>query len=125
MLATANKGKFGRAFGKNAGEWTRRVEISKEEILGSKRSIYGYIRTCSRYYNIIINLRFADEINGLAGVEEELLNKATTAYGKGRDQSREDKVDDNQQQWYQQRDQSKWTESSNNHKLQVPELNCI
>ena len=27
----------------NAGEWTRRVEISKEEIPGSKRSMYGYI----------------------------------------------------------------------------------
>ena len=28
-------------FGKNAGEWTRRVKISKEEIPGSKRSMYG------------------------------------------------------------------------------------
>ena len=26
----------------NAGEWTRRVETSKEEIPGSKRSMYGY-----------------------------------------------------------------------------------
>ena len=26
---------------KNAGEWTGRVEISKEEILGSKRSMRG------------------------------------------------------------------------------------
>ena len=32
MLATANTGKIGRGFGKNAGEWTRRVEIGKEEI---------------------------------------------------------------------------------------------
>ena len=38
MLAKANKGKkIGRGFGKNAGEWTGRVEISKEEIPGSKR----------------------------------------------------------------------------------------
>ena len=37
-----------RGFGKNAGEWTRRVEISKEEIPGSKRCIYGYILTYSR-----------------------------------------------------------------------------
>ena len=29
-------------FRKNAGEWTRRVQISKEEIPGSKRSMYGY-----------------------------------------------------------------------------------
>ena len=31
--------KFGRGFGKNAGEWTGRVEISKEELPGSKRSM--------------------------------------------------------------------------------------
>ena len=30
MLATANTGKIGRGFGKNAGEWTGRVEISKK-----------------------------------------------------------------------------------------------
>ena len=40
--------KNGRGFGKNAGEWTGRVEISKEEIPGSKRSMYGYILTYSR-----------------------------------------------------------------------------
>ena len=48
VLATANMGKIGRGFGKNAGEWTGRVEISKEEIPGSKRSMYGYILTYSR-----------------------------------------------------------------------------
>ena len=31
MLATANTGKIGRGFGKNAGEWTGSVVISKEE----------------------------------------------------------------------------------------------
>ena len=31
MLATANTGKIGRGFGKNADEWTGSVEISKEE----------------------------------------------------------------------------------------------
>ena len=35
-------------FWKNAGEWTGRVEISKEEIPGSKRSMYDYILTYSR-----------------------------------------------------------------------------
>ena len=49
VSATANTGKIGRGFGKNAGEWTGRVEISKEEIPGSKRSIYGYILTYSRF----------------------------------------------------------------------------
>ena len=41
-------GKFGRGFGKNAGEWTGRVEIRKEEIPSSKRSMSGYILTYSR-----------------------------------------------------------------------------
>ena len=41
MLATANTGKTGRDLGKNAGEWTGSVEISKEGIPGSKRSMYG------------------------------------------------------------------------------------
>ena len=48
MLATANTGKIGRGFGKYAGEWTGSIEISKEEISGSKRSMYGYILTYSR-----------------------------------------------------------------------------
>ena len=38
----------GRGFGKNASEWTGRVEISKENVPGSKRSMYGYIMTYSR-----------------------------------------------------------------------------
>ena len=48
VLATAKTGKIGRGFGQNAGEWTGRVEISKEEIPGSKRSMYGYILIYSR-----------------------------------------------------------------------------
>ena len=42
--------KFGRGFGKDAAEWTGRVKISKEEIPGRKRSMYGYILTYSRLY---------------------------------------------------------------------------
>ena len=46
MLATANTGKnLERFWKKNAGEWTGSVEISKKEIPGSKRSMYGYILT--------------------------------------------------------------------------------
>ena len=45
VLAKANTEETGRGFGKNAGEWTGRVEISKEEIPGSKCSMYGYILT--------------------------------------------------------------------------------
>ena len=45
MLATANTGKkTAKGFGKNAGEWIGRVEISKEEISGSKRTMYGYVK---------------------------------------------------------------------------------
>ena len=45
VLATANTGEIGSGGGKNAGEWTGRVEISKEGIPGSKRSMYGYTLT--------------------------------------------------------------------------------
>ena len=48
VLAKANTGKIGRGFGKNAGEWNGRIEISKEEIPGSKLCMYGYILTYSR-----------------------------------------------------------------------------
>ena len=48
VLATADAREIGRGFDKNAGEWTGRVEIIKEEIPGSKRSKYGYILTYSR-----------------------------------------------------------------------------
>ena len=48
VLATANTRKIGRGFGKNAGEWTSSVEISKEEIPGSKLSMNGYILIYSR-----------------------------------------------------------------------------
>ena len=48
MLDKVNTGEIGRGFGKTAGEWTGRVEISKEEIPGSKHSMYGYILTYSR-----------------------------------------------------------------------------
>ena len=48
VLATTNTGKIGRGFGKNAGEWTGKLEVSKEEIPGSKHSMDGYILTYSR-----------------------------------------------------------------------------
>ena len=49
VLATANTGKTRERFWKkNTGEWTGRVEISKEELPGSKCSMYGYVLTYSR-----------------------------------------------------------------------------
>ena len=47
VFATANTGEIGKGFGKNAGEWTGKVEIRQQEIPGSKRSMYGYILTYS------------------------------------------------------------------------------
>ena len=41
--------KLGRGFEKNAGGWTGRVEISKEEIPGSKRSMHGNSLTYSSF----------------------------------------------------------------------------
>ena len=46
--AGQHRKKLGEIWKKNAGEWTGRVEISKEKIPGSKRSMYGYILTYSR-----------------------------------------------------------------------------
>ena len=40
--------KLGKGFGKNAGERTRRVEISKEEIPGCMCNMHGNKQTCSR-----------------------------------------------------------------------------
>ena len=48
VLANSQHRKNLGRFWKNAGEWTGRVEISKKEIPGSKRSMYGYITTYSR-----------------------------------------------------------------------------
>ena len=45
---TQGKKKLGRGFGKNAIEWTGRIEISKAEIHGSKRSMHANILTYSR-----------------------------------------------------------------------------
>ena len=63
----------------------------------------------------VTNLRFADDIDGLAGKEEDLANlverldKASTAYGM--EISAENQADDKQHQWHQHRDQSEWTEA--------------
>ena len=64
MLATANTGKTRERFGKNVGEWTGRIEISKENVPGSKRSIYGYILflPCQRK-------RWEDNIREWTGLE--------------------------------------------------------
>ena len=48
VLATTNTGEIGERFWKNAGEWTGRVEIIKEEIAGSNCSMHGCILTYSK-----------------------------------------------------------------------------
>ena len=42
MSATANTGKTRERFWENAEKWTEGVEISQEEIPGSKHSMHGY-----------------------------------------------------------------------------------
>ena len=68
-------------------------------------------------------LRFAVDIYGLAGEEEELgaSTKPRQSLHSLRhgDQCREDQADDKQLQWHQHRDQNEWTDS---HKLQIPGL---
>ena len=65
----------------------------------------------------ITNLRFANDIDGLAGEEEELANlverldKACTAYGMEISAEKTKLMTDKQQQWRQHRDQSEWTEA--------------
>ena len=64
----------------------------------------------------ITSLRFADDIEGLAGKEEELANlverldKASTAYGM-EISAEKTKLMTKQHQWHQHRDQSEWTEA--------------
>ena len=59
--------------------------------------------------NTIHNLRFVDDIHGLAGEEEKLaklvehLEKASTAYSMEM-QCQEDQADDRQHQWHQHRE---------------------
>ena len=48
MVDAANTVKILDRFGKNAGEWTGRVKISKEELPGSERSLHGNILNYSR-----------------------------------------------------------------------------
>ena len=49
FILQANTGKkLEEVLEKNAGEWTGRVEISKEELPGSKRSMHGHRLTHSR-----------------------------------------------------------------------------
>ena len=49
FILQVNTGKkLGEVLEKNAGEWTGKVEISKNELPGSKRSMYGYILIYSR-----------------------------------------------------------------------------
>ena len=64
----------------------------------------------------LASLRFADDIDGLAGEEEELaklierLDKVSTAYGM-EISAEKTKLLDKHRQWHRHRDQSKWTEA--------------
>ena len=72
----------------------------------------------------ITNLRFADDIDGLAGSEQELaqlverIDQTSQAYGM--EINTEKKTNDQQHQRHSQRNKGKWPESSNCHGLQIP-----
>ena len=75
-----------------------------------------HVGTVSIGGRTITNLRFADDIYGLAGEEEELeklvecLDKASKAYGM-EISAEKTKLMTKKHQWHQHRDQSKWTEA--------------
>ena len=57
VLAAANTGKTWERFSKNAGEWTWRVEIRKEEIPGSKSSRHAINTPTAGFKGITFKLR--------------------------------------------------------------------
>ena len=60
---------------KNAGEWTGRVKISKEEITGGKRGMYGYILTYSRLDRTLTSASAAPHRWVMLRSEEKANNK--------------------------------------------------
>ena len=76
-LGTANIGKFGRGLGKNEDEWTGRVEISKEEIPGSKRSMYGHILT-----DLLQALK-GECLSSVFSTDEALISASAAPHWKG------------------------------------------
>ena len=73
MLATANTGEIGRVLEKNAGEWTGRVEISKEEIPGSKRSIYCYML---RIFNVRTDVKACGCLRGCTDTRKTVCTES-------------------------------------------------
>ena len=77
MLAKANTGKkIGRGFGKNAGEWTGRVEISEEKIPGSKLSML--------YTDLLQTLK-GERLSSVVSSDETLIS-ASAAPHQGDDE---------------------------------------
>ena len=69
---------------KNKGEWTGKVEVSEEEIPGSRRGMHGYILTYSGRYRE--NLRAGSRILSPAvphcGLLEKRNSKRATGLGR-------------------------------------------
>ena len=125
-------------FSSNRGDWFRTTaevrlgcllsptlfNIYLERII--KDALEDHEGTASIGGRTITNLCFADDIDGLAGKKEELakltecLDKASTALACN--QCQEGQVNDKQHQQHQHRNQNKWTEAWDCHKLQVPRL---
>ena len=76
---------------------------------------------------VITNLRFADDIDGLSGDEEELeknswASRQSVHSLRHGDRCREYKADDKKHQWHPRSDQNKVTDAWDCHQLQVPGL---
>ena len=69
--------KLGKFFWKNADEWTGRVEISKEEIPGSKRSMYGHILT-----DLLQALK-GECLSSVFSTDEALISASAAPHWKG------------------------------------------
>ena len=82
---------------------------------------HGTVRTGGR---VVTNLRFADDINGLAEEDEELSNlvnrlgKTTSRYSM--EKSRKDTADDKQHETHREEDRSHLTGTGNCESVKVP-----
>ena len=86
-------------------------------------ALEDYEGTVSTGGRIITYIRFADDIDGLEEELGKLVERLDSLHSlRHGNQCREDQADDKLHQWHQHRDQSKWTEAGDCHKLKVPGL---
>ena len=77
MLATANTEKLEIGFVKNAGEWTGRVEISKEEIPGSKCSACMAVLIC---YTDLLQALLGEPLSSVFSTDGTLISASAAPH---------------------------------------------